>query len=177
VSNAIVAVAPNFALVLIARMLFGATLGAFWTVVSPVGPKLLGAQVALIAQMRKGGYRNDLLHRDARSLQLLDFPWIVGGRRHEMTITTTKQTNRLQALLLSGNEGERQTSRGPLNDTELRVLARRRAPSSAPADHLVGRQELRRLATAIRALTAGLAENKKQLATIVAALTPALLAA
>jgi predicted MFS family arabinose efflux permease len=42
VSNAIVAVAPNFALVLIARMFFGATLGAFWTVVSPVGPKLVG---------------------------------------------------------------------------------------------------------------------------------------
>jgi predicted MFS family arabinose efflux permease len=42
VSNAIVAVAPDFAVVLIARMLFGATLGAFWTVVSPVGPRLVG---------------------------------------------------------------------------------------------------------------------------------------
>src|SRR5262249_43404769 len=42
VSNAVVAVAPNFAVVLIARMLFGATLGAFWTVVSPLGPKLVG---------------------------------------------------------------------------------------------------------------------------------------
>ncbi|MEV4293773.1 MFS transporter [Microbispora rosea] len=42
VSNAVVAVAPTFVLVLIARMLFGATLGAFWTVVSPVGPKLVG---------------------------------------------------------------------------------------------------------------------------------------
>src|SRR3954453_16069047 len=42
VSNAVVAVAPNFVVVLIARMFFGATLGAFWTVVSPVGPKLVG---------------------------------------------------------------------------------------------------------------------------------------
>jgi predicted MFS family arabinose efflux permease len=42
VSNAIVAVAPNFVLALIARMIFGATLGAFWTVVSPLGPKLVG---------------------------------------------------------------------------------------------------------------------------------------
>jgi predicted MFS family arabinose efflux permease len=41
-SNVIVAVAPNFVLALIARLLFGATLGAFWTVVSPVGPKLVG---------------------------------------------------------------------------------------------------------------------------------------
>jgi predicted MFS family arabinose efflux permease len=42
VSNVFVAVAPNFVLVLIARMLFGATLGAFWTVVAPVGPRLVG---------------------------------------------------------------------------------------------------------------------------------------
>jgi predicted MFS family arabinose efflux permease len=41
-SNAVVAMTPNFVVALIARMLFGATLGAFWTVVSPVGPKLVG---------------------------------------------------------------------------------------------------------------------------------------
>ncbi|QRP47402.1 MFS transporter [Amycolatopsis sp. FDAARGOS 1241] len=39
-SNAIVAVAPNFAVVLLARVLLGAAVGAFWTVVTPVGPKL-----------------------------------------------------------------------------------------------------------------------------------------
>jgi predicted MFS family arabinose efflux permease len=42
VSNVLVAVAPSFAVVLIARVLFGVTLGAFWTVVAPVGPKLVG---------------------------------------------------------------------------------------------------------------------------------------
>jgi predicted MFS family arabinose efflux permease len=42
VSNVLVAVAPSFAVVLIGRVLFGATLGAFWTVVAPVGPKLVG---------------------------------------------------------------------------------------------------------------------------------------
>ncbi|MGN6127446.1 MAG: MFS transporter [Humibacter sp.] len=42
ISNAVVAIAPSFVLVLVARMLFGATLGAFWTVVSPLGPKLVG---------------------------------------------------------------------------------------------------------------------------------------
>lgn len=41
-SNAAVAIAPNLATVLTARLLFGATLGAFWTVVSPIGPKLVG---------------------------------------------------------------------------------------------------------------------------------------
>ncbi|HWH20123.1 MAG TPA: MFS transporter, partial [Solirubrobacterales bacterium] len=42
VSNALVAVAPDFAVVLLGRVIFGATLGAFWTVVAPVGPKLVG---------------------------------------------------------------------------------------------------------------------------------------
>jgi predicted MFS family arabinose efflux permease len=60
VSNAVVAVAPNFAVVLIARVLFGATLGAFWTVVSPVGPKLVGAAsgtraITIIAAGISGG--------------------------------------------------------------------------------------------------------------------------
>jgi predicted MFS family arabinose efflux permease len=40
-SNGVVAIAPDFVLVLIARTIFGATLGAFWTVVSPLGPKLV----------------------------------------------------------------------------------------------------------------------------------------
>src|SRR6201990_1108429 len=42
VANGLVAVAPDFAVVLLGRVLFGATLGAFWTVVAPVGPKLVG---------------------------------------------------------------------------------------------------------------------------------------
>ncbi|HEY2056552.1 MAG TPA: MFS transporter [Solirubrobacterales bacterium] len=60
VSNAIVAVAPNFVVVLIARVLFGATLGAFWTVVAPVGPKLVGTAhgtraITIIAAGISGG--------------------------------------------------------------------------------------------------------------------------
>ena len=41
-SNAVVAIAPSFTVLLAARLVFGATLGAFWTVVSPIGPKLVG---------------------------------------------------------------------------------------------------------------------------------------
>jgi predicted MFS family arabinose efflux permease len=59
-SNGVVAIAPNFILVLIARMVFGATLGAFWTVVSPVGPKLVGSAhgtraITIIAAGISGG--------------------------------------------------------------------------------------------------------------------------
>lgn len=60
VSNAVVALAPNFILALIARLLFGATLGAFWTVVSSVGPKLVGRSagtraITIIAAGISGG--------------------------------------------------------------------------------------------------------------------------
>jgi transposase len=100
---------------------------------------------------------------------------ILLGARREMTITKTKQTNRLRALLLSGDDVDRQLARGPLNDTKLCSLARRRTPSAAATDHIVRRQELRRLANAIRTLTTELIDNKKQLDAIVAALVPALL--
>jgi predicted MFS family arabinose efflux permease len=60
VSNSVVAIAPNFVVVLIARTLFGATLGGFWTVVSPIGPKLVGAAsgtraITIIAAGISGG--------------------------------------------------------------------------------------------------------------------------
>jgi len=59
-SNAVVAVAPNYIVVLVARMLFGCSLGAFWTVVSPVGPKLVGPSggtraITIIAAGISGG--------------------------------------------------------------------------------------------------------------------------
>lgn len=60
VSNAGVAIAPDFVVVVIARMLFGATLGAFWTVVAPIGPKLVGPEggtraITIIAAGISGG--------------------------------------------------------------------------------------------------------------------------
>jgi predicted MFS family arabinose efflux permease len=41
-ANAIAAIAPDFAVVLIGRMLLGVAIAGFWTVVTPVGPKLVG---------------------------------------------------------------------------------------------------------------------------------------
>src|SRR5450631_244509 len=43
-------------------------------------PLLFRAQVALIAQLRKGGCRNDLLHDYARRLQSLDLARVVGSQ-------------------------------------------------------------------------------------------------
>ena len=39
-SNAISALAPGFLVLLLGRVLLGATIGAFWTVAGPLGPRL-----------------------------------------------------------------------------------------------------------------------------------------
>lgn len=41
-SNAVAAIAPDFAVVLAGRVLLGLAIAGFWTVVTPVGPKLVG---------------------------------------------------------------------------------------------------------------------------------------
>ncbi len=42
VSNGIASIAPDFAVVVAARVLLGIAIAGFWTVVTPVGPKLVG---------------------------------------------------------------------------------------------------------------------------------------
>lgn len=42
VSNAVASIAPDFAVVLLGRVLLGVAIAGFWTVVTPVGPKLVG---------------------------------------------------------------------------------------------------------------------------------------
>ncbi len=101
---------------------------------------------------------------------------ILLGARREMTTTKTKQTNRLRALLLSGDDTDRSLSRGTLSATHLQVIARRRGRDSDTVEQAVRRREARRLSLAIRAAEVELAENKRQLAARVNALVPGLLA-
>lgn len=44
-SNGVAAVAPDFAVVLVGRLLLGVAIAGFWTVVTPVGPKLAGPRM------------------------------------------------------------------------------------------------------------------------------------
>ena len=43
-SNAVASIAPDFGVVLAGRVLLGVAIAGFWTVVTPVGPKLVGAR-------------------------------------------------------------------------------------------------------------------------------------
>jgi transposase len=95
--------------------------------------------------------------------------------RRELTKARTGQSNRLRALLLSGDDTDRALARGTLTDSRLQVISRRRGHAADSTEQTVRRAEARRLAIAIRAATRELAGNKRQLAALVGALGPLLL--
>ena len=99
---------------------------------------------------------------------------ILLGARHELTATSTGQANRLRALLLSGDDTDRQTTRGALTETALATLARRRAPREASRYQAVRQAEIRRLALALREAGRALKANRTQLHAIVDELAPGL---
>lgn len=99
---------------------------------------------------------------------------ILLGAREEMTVANTAQTNRLRALLLSGDDRDRDTARAPLTETVLRQLARRRPPAQASREQAVRQAEIRRLALALREARVVLKTNRTQLQAIIDDLAPGL---
>ncbi len=99
---------------------------------------------------------------------------ILLATRNELTTTSTGQTNRLPALLLSGDDTDRHTARGTLTETTLASLARRRSPREASREQAVRHAEIRRLALALREAGRALKANRTQLQTIVDELAPGL---
>jgi transposase len=99
------------------------------------------------------------------------------GAREEMSDDKTAKTNRLRAVLLTGDEDDRALARQrrPLGAGQLDALARRRPRRGEDAETAVRRQEVRRLAAAIRGLARDLAANKAVLAAHVTAFAPAIL--
>lgn len=91
--------------------------------------------------------------------------------RQELTTTTTGQCNRLRALLLGGDDTERQIARGTLTEVSL---ARRRPPRDASREQAVRHAEIRRLALALREGRRALKVNRAQLRAIVDDLAPGL---
>ena len=70
--------------------------------------------------------------------------------RQELTTSSTAQTNRLRALLLGGDDTDRQLARGRLSEATLASLARRRPPRDASREQAVRHAEIRRLTLALR---------------------------
>ena len=99
---------------------------------------------------------------------------ILLGARHELTVASTAQTNRLRALLLGGTDTDRDTARGSLTDTVLARMVRRRPPAQASRHLLVRHAEISRLAAALRQARAELKSNRTQLQAIITDLAPAL---
>jgi transposase len=103
---------------------------------------------------------------------------ILLSARQEMTTTRTRTINRLRALLLSGDNTDRDLARGHLSTARLTCIARRRASRGhlgEPREQVVRRTEARRLAQHITTLNRDLATNTRQLTEIITDLCPQLL--
>jgi transposase len=100
---------------------------------------------------------------------------ILLAARRDLTLTKTAQTNRLRALLLGGDDGDRALARSTLTQARLALITQRRGRPTDTLEQQIRRGEAQRLARAIRQATSTLAQNTKQLADLVTALAPALL--
>jgi transposase len=99
---------------------------------------------------------------------------ILLGARHELTVATTAQVNRLRALLRDGDDHDRHLARSALTEAVLAGLARRRVPRDARREQAVRHAEIRRLTLAVRDTGRTLKANRAQLQTIVDDLAPGL---
>jgi transposase len=131
----------------------------------PVDARLAALHVLRMPADRKVLPRSD---GDREALRIL-----LGARR-EITITRTQQINRLRALLLTGDDADRQLCRGAMTDAHLQSIARRRGRVDS-REQQIRRAEARRLALAIREAKTALAANRKQLAELVQSFAPGLL--
>jgi transposase len=100
---------------------------------------------------------------------------ILLGARAELSTSRTKQINRLRALLLAGDDTDRDLARGALTDKRLAAIYRRRGSTHDSVADAVRRAEIRRLTAAIRAATQQLVTNKPQLTELVTTAAPGLL--
>ena len=93
---------------------------------------------------------------------------ILLGARHELTVTSTAQINRLRALLRDAHDDtDRQLARAALTDATLTRLARRRLSGDASREQAIRHAEIRRLALAIHDARRALKANRAQLQSIV----------
>jgi len=94
--------------------------------------------------------------------------------RQEITVAATAQTNRLRALLLAGDDTDRQAARKTLTGTALTALADRELPADASREQAVRQAEIGRLALALGQARRELTGNRQRLQVIVEDIAPGL---
>jgi transposase len=130
----------------------------------------IDAHLAVLAALRLDADRLPVPRADGDREALR----ILLGTRHELTVVNTAQTNRMRALLLGGDDAEREVARATLTDAVLAGLARRREPREASREQAVRHAEIRRLALALREARRALSANRAQLQAIVDEVAPGL---
>ncbi len=100
---------------------------------------------------------------------------ILLSARNDLTGHKTATSNQLKALLLTGDDTDRDLARRAICEKLLTTLIRRRSCRDAGRMQSIRQQELRRLAQTIRDIVRQLKTNKQQLRQIVRAISPVLL--
>jgi transposase len=130
----------------------------------------IDAHLAVLAALRLDTDRLPAIRTDGDREALR----ILLSARQDINTASTAQMNRLRALLLAGDDTDRQAARRALTQTALANLARRRLAPGAARDRAVRHAEIRRLAQALREAERQLAANRTQLQAIVNDLAPGL---
>jgi transposase len=130
----------------------------------------IDAHLAVLAALRLDADRLPAMRADGDREALR----ILLGARQDIITASTAQTNRLRALLLTGEDADRHAARGTFNDAVLSTLARRRLRSDATRADTIRHAEIRRLALALRDADRQLKDNRKQLTNLVEDLAPGL---
>jgi len=94
--------------------------------------------------------------------------------RQEIRTAATAQASRLRALLLAGDDADRQAARSTLTGRVLAALAGRELPVQASREHAVRQGEIARLALALAQARRQLKDNRAQLLAIADDLAPGL---
>ena len=95
--------------------------------------------------------------------------------RAEQTLTRTRQSNQLHALLLTGSDADRALGKGTFTQTRLRAVIARTLSGDASREDQIRHEEAARLAQAILLANTSLIANQKSLGEIVTSMQPSLL--
>ena len=123
----------------------------------------IDAQHAALAVLRMDPARlpTPRLDGDREALRIL-----LAARR-DLSLTRTRQNNQLHALLLTGDDSDRQLSRGTFTVATLTTLTRRRLRADDTREQIIRRAEAARLAAALLRARSELKDNLSQLTELV----------